>query len=48
MMVANISLLIVLHKKKFTKITKNSPISNQEECLEPPSFFESFFLDNSG
>ncbi|CAD8093032.1 unnamed protein product [Paramecium primaurelia] len=38
----------VLHKKKFTKIAKNSPKSNQDECLEPPSFFESFFLDNSG
>ncbi|CAK94589.1 unnamed protein product (macronuclear) [Paramecium tetraurelia] len=42
------SLLIVLHKKKFTKIDKNSPKSYQDECLEPPSFFESFYLNNSG
>ncbi|CAD8198209.1 unnamed protein product [Paramecium octaurelia] len=42
------SLLIVLHKKKFAKIAKNSPKSNQDECLEPPSFFESFYIDNSG
>ncbi|CAD8108114.1 unnamed protein product [Paramecium sonneborni] len=41
-------IIIVLHKTQFTKIAKNSPKFNQEECLEPPSFFESFFLDQSG
>ncbi|CAD8107622.1 unnamed protein product [Paramecium sonneborni] len=38
----------VLHKTQFTKIAKNSPKFDQDECLEPPSFFESFFLDKSG
>ncbi|CAD8085002.1 unnamed protein product [Paramecium primaurelia] len=34
----------VLHKLKFNKIIKNSPKTNFEECLNPPSFDESFFL----
>ncbi|CAD8207562.1 unnamed protein product [Paramecium octaurelia] len=37
----------VLHKLEFKKIIKNSPKSNPEECLNPPSFSESFFLVNS-
>ncbi|CAD8207417.1 unnamed protein product [Paramecium pentaurelia] len=37
----------VLHKLEFKKIIKNSPKNNFEECLNPPSFSESFFLVNS-
>ncbi|CAD8117591.1 unnamed protein product [Paramecium sonneborni] len=37
----------VLHKLEFKKIIKNSPKSNIEEFLNPPSFSESFFLANS-
>ena len=42
-----IDLILVLHKLEFKKIMKNSPKNNLEECLNPPSFNESFFLVNS-